>query len=225
MSKEFARILTLLRKERNLSQKEASDALGISQALLSHYENGKRECGLEFLCTAADFYKVSCDYLLGRTPDRSGNFVTLADLPVLSGGDGATSSELLLEKRLTINSLNLIFSLLMEVGNRDISDDCATVIMTSIYRVLRILHVTDKSNPKNMFTLPSYNYCALTGGVTSVCEANAINVARNQRLDGESKTPVAVSPEKLSEKYPLYAPALLSLVTMVEDRIKNQGNE
>jgi len=174
------------------------------------------------LCAVADYYKVSCDYLLGRTSDRSGSFMTLADLPVLSGGEGASSGELLLEKRLTINSLNLIFSLLMEVGNRDISDDCTTVIMTAIYRVLRILHVTDKSNPKNMFTLPSYNYCALTGGISSVCEANAINVARNQRLDGESKTPVAVSPDRLTEKYPLYAPALLSLISMVEDRIKNQ---
>lgn len=225
MSQDFARVLTLLRKERNLSQKEASEALGISQALLSHYENGKRECGLDFLCTAADYYKVSCDYLLGRTADRSGNFVTLADLPAYSGGEGAASGELLLEKRLTVNSLNLIFSLLMEVGNKEISDDCSTVVMTAIYRVLRILHVTDKSNPKNMFTLPSYNYCALTGGVTSVCEANAINVARNQRLDGDTKTPVAVSPDRLTEKYPMYAPALLSLVAMVEERIKNTKNQ
>ncbi len=224
MNNDFARILTLLRKERNLSQKEASDALGISQALLSHYENGKRECGLDFLCAAADYYKVSCDYLLGRTSDRSGSFVTLADLPAYAIGDGNASSELLLEKRMTINSLNLIFSLLMDVGNRDISDDCSIIIMTAIYRILRILHFTDKSNPKNMFTLSSYNYCALAGGIINVCEANAINIARNQRLDAEVKSPVAVTPERLSEKYPLYAPALLSLIAMVEERIKERNN-
>ncbi len=224
MNNDFARILTLLRKERNLSQKEASEALGISQALLSHYENGKRECGLDFLCAAADYYKVSCDYLLGRTSDRSGSFVTLADLPAYASGDSNVSGELLLEKRMTINSLNLIFSLLMDVGNRDISDDCSTIIMAAIYRILRILHFTDKNNPKNMFTLSSYNYCALSGGITNICEANAINIARNQRLDADVKSPVTVTPDRLSEKYPLYAPALLNLIAMVEGRIKEQNN-
>ncbi len=224
MNNDFARILTLLRKERGLSQKEASDALGISQALLSHYENGKRECGLDFLCAAADYYKVSCDYLLGRTPDRSGAVINLTDAPAYSDLSSNVSSELLLEKRMLINSLNLIFSLLIEVGNRDISSNCAAMLMSSVYRVLRILHSTNKANPKNMFTVPPYNYCALASGLSSLCEANAINIARNQRLDAEQKASVAISHERLTEKYPLYAPAMLSLVSMVEERIKN-GNE
>ena len=37
--------LSSLRKEKGLSQKEAAAGLGVSQALLSHYENGIRECG------------------------------------------------------------------------------------------------------------------------------------------------------------------------------------
>ena len=36
----FNRILTLLRKERGITQKEAAAHLGVSQALLSHYEKG-----------------------------------------------------------------------------------------------------------------------------------------------------------------------------------------
>ena len=54
-----------LRKKKNISQKEAAQSLGISQALLSHYEKGIRECGLDFLVKAAAFYDVSTDYLLG----------------------------------------------------------------------------------------------------------------------------------------------------------------
>lgn len=42
--------LSALRKEKGISQKEAAAGLGVSQALLSHYENGIRECGLDFLC-------------------------------------------------------------------------------------------------------------------------------------------------------------------------------
>ncbi len=62
----FPAILTLLRHERGLTQKQAAQDLGISQALLSHYEKGIRECGLDFLIRAADYYGVTCDFLLGR---------------------------------------------------------------------------------------------------------------------------------------------------------------
>ena len=63
MNADFPRVLTLLRKERGISQKLAASKLGISQALLSHYEKGIRECGLDFLIRCADFYGVSCDYM------------------------------------------------------------------------------------------------------------------------------------------------------------------
>ena len=81
MNSHFPRIITLLRKERGLSQKSAAEQLGVSQALLSHYEKGIRECGLEFVVKVADFYNVSTDYLLGRSPHRSGAMITVEDLP------------------------------------------------------------------------------------------------------------------------------------------------
>ena len=62
--------LSLLRKEKNRSQKEAAYELGISQALLSHYENGIRECRLDFVAKACDYYDVSADYLLGLSENR-----------------------------------------------------------------------------------------------------------------------------------------------------------
>ena len=71
MDRNFSVIITELRKEKGFSQKEAASQLGISQALLSHYEKGIRECGHSFLIKIADFYGVSCDYILGRTDKRS----------------------------------------------------------------------------------------------------------------------------------------------------------
>ena len=53
MNSDFPRILTLLRKEQGISQKKAAADLGISQALLSHYEKGIRECGLDFIVRTA----------------------------------------------------------------------------------------------------------------------------------------------------------------------------
>ena len=43
MNSSFPRIITLLRKERGLSQKKVAEELNVSQALLSHYEKGIRK--------------------------------------------------------------------------------------------------------------------------------------------------------------------------------------
>ena len=51
-SSEFSARLSLLRQERGVSQRMAAKDLGISQALLSHYENGVREPGLVFVVKA-----------------------------------------------------------------------------------------------------------------------------------------------------------------------------
>ncbi|MBR3544991.1 MAG: helix-turn-helix transcriptional regulator [Oscillospiraceae bacterium] len=67
MERSFPETLSALRKGRNISQRQAAAELGISQALLSHYENGAREPGLSFVCRACDYYGVTADYLLGRS--------------------------------------------------------------------------------------------------------------------------------------------------------------
>lgn len=66
---QFARNLAALRKQKKVSQRVAAHTLGISQALLSHYENGLREPGLEFLVRASQYYECSVDALLGVQPE------------------------------------------------------------------------------------------------------------------------------------------------------------
>jgi transcriptional regulator with XRE-family HTH domain len=63
---DFAAVLSDLRRERGISQKKAAYDLDVSQALLSHYENGVREPKFEFVDRACDYYGVSADYILGR---------------------------------------------------------------------------------------------------------------------------------------------------------------
>ena len=70
MSVAFSANLSALRRDRNLSQKQAAEELGISQALLSHYEKGIRECNLDFVKKVADYYDVTADYLLGLTDSK-----------------------------------------------------------------------------------------------------------------------------------------------------------
>ena len=87
MASDFSRTLALLRREKKISQRTAAGDLGVSQALLSHYENGLREPGLSFVVRAADYYGVSCDYLLGRSMARDGSAVPAERMDISAGSE------------------------------------------------------------------------------------------------------------------------------------------
>ncbi len=73
MERNFSSTMSELRKARGWSQRKAAADLNISQALLSHYENGAREPGLPFVCRACKYYGVSADYMLGLSDDPGGD--------------------------------------------------------------------------------------------------------------------------------------------------------
>lgn len=58
-----------LREDHDLTQKELSHLLNISQVAYSYYELNKRSIPLELLSKLADFYSTSVDYLLYRTDE------------------------------------------------------------------------------------------------------------------------------------------------------------
>ena len=114
---EFNRIIKLLRKERGITQKQAAEDLGVSQALLSHYEKGIRECGLDFVVRVADYYNVSCDYLLGRSAERNGMMLNADDLPNPDKmKDNVYHGSVLptMNKKLISNSLNVLYAKIAE---------------------------------------------------------------------------------------------------------------
>ena len=75
MLSKFSARLCELRKEKGISQKQAASELGITQALLSHYERGIRECKFDFLIVLSEYYGVSCDYLLGYSNRRDSSYL------------------------------------------------------------------------------------------------------------------------------------------------------
>lgn len=94
MSIGFASKISALRREKNVSQKLAAEELGISQALLSHYEKGIRECNLEFVKKAAAYYNVSSDYLLGISDTKHGNSDVFEDSDIPSDTQMQTTTVL-----------------------------------------------------------------------------------------------------------------------------------
>ena len=59
-----------LRIDRGYTQKQIAEVLGISQNTYSQYEIGVLNYPVDAIVKLADFYNVSTDYLLGRTPIR-----------------------------------------------------------------------------------------------------------------------------------------------------------
>lgn len=94
MSIGFASKISALRREKNITQKDAATDLGVSQALLSHYEKGIRECNLEFVKKAAVYYNVSADYLLGLSDTKHGNRDIFDDTDIPSDAQTETTTVL-----------------------------------------------------------------------------------------------------------------------------------
>lgn len=62
--------LKLLRDERGVSQKEVADLLGVTQPMITKYENGTIEPDLRTLKYLADYFETSVDFIIGHTDIR-----------------------------------------------------------------------------------------------------------------------------------------------------------
>ena len=56
-----------MREDHDMKQTEVADYLGIAQTVYSRYERGFQTIPVEHLIKLAELYRVSVDYLLGRT--------------------------------------------------------------------------------------------------------------------------------------------------------------
>ncbi|MBQ9307033.1 MAG: helix-turn-helix transcriptional regulator [Clostridia bacterium] len=60
-----------LREDHDLTQQQVADYLGMKQPQYFRYEQGYRDIPTDMLIALAKFYKVSTDYLLGLTSEKS----------------------------------------------------------------------------------------------------------------------------------------------------------
>lgn len=217
MNADFSRTLALLRQEKEISQRKAAADLGISQALLSHYENGVREPGLAFVRKACDYYRVSADYLLGRTLDRDGAHIDADALydasnekSTLKGSIAAT-----LQKKLLVNTTSLLFELLGRTGSRDAVNAAGSYLGGSLYQLYRMLHRTAGGKDK---------YFSLGGTAFSMDAVDAeMRLARVRfaaALDAVSESGQelpAVDSSALADSYPGLTQSLTQVLHTTEE--------
>ena len=157
MATDFSRTLSLLRQEKGISQRKAAAALGISQALLSHYENGIREPGLAFVCKVCDFYRVSADFLLGRTANRDGAMIDSETLYDGSTEKGSLRGSIMatLQKKLAVNTTGLLFDLLGRTNSREAITAAGDYLGDALYQLLRQLYRQGGGNEDLFAVAPS----------------------------------------------------------------------
>jgi len=63
---ELAKNLKALRIEYNLSQQKLANAIGVSQKAIDYWEKGINEPKASYILLLAEYFEVSCDFLLGK---------------------------------------------------------------------------------------------------------------------------------------------------------------
>ena len=71
--------LKSLRLEKNLTQKQISNRIGLAISAVSSYESGTRYPSYDVLIKLAHIFHVSTDYLLGMTDTRNVDVTGLND--------------------------------------------------------------------------------------------------------------------------------------------------
>ena len=218
MNEEFARTLSLLRQEKGVSQRKAAGELGISQALLSHYENGIREPGLPFVVKACDYYGVSADFLLGRTLSRDGTTIAPEELYDLSSEKNNSMRGgvlALLSKKLIVNSVGVLFDLLARTGSREAIKAASNYLSGAVYQVFRHLYEANPGNNPDFFSVSEGRFHAGAAEADMKCsEAELVDA-----LAAEKGNIPPISHDELAQGYPVLYQSLLQLVHGTGERV------
>ena len=219
MASEFSRTLSLLRQERGVSQRTAAKDLGISQALLSHYENGIREPGLPFVVKACDYYHVSADFILGRTLSREGSMLTSEEVlnaaepgNILQGSIMAT-----LQSKLLSGAVGVLFGLLGKLGDKTAINSAAAYLSGAVYQLYRHLYRSAGANETYFALDPAAFTMDLAGADMKLSETAYAKALRTQAAQ-KAEFP-DLSPQALKDGYPGRCQSLTQILSTTDARL------
>lgn len=119
----FSERLVLLRKEREVTQEQIAKILCKRRSTVSGYETEGKEPDFESLVIIANYFGVSCDYLLGRTDYRTdSNDILYHDSQNLKKIVGSLRSD---SKHAVARAYDAFYALL----ESDLKDGCFTRLL------------------------------------------------------------------------------------------------
>lgn len=217
MNADFSRTLALLRQEKEIPQRKAAADLGISQALLSHYENGVREPGLAFVKKACDYYHVSADYLLGRTLDRDGGMIDSEELYDANDEKGSLRGSIAatLQKKLLANTVSLLFELLGKLNDREVISAAGEYLAAAVYPLYRTLHRA--AGEKDAFFALDAAAFSAGAGDAAMLRAKAAYTRALERHAASGGAFPAMDAETLSAGYPGLAQSMTQVLHTTDE--------
>lgn len=131
-----------------------------------------------------------------------------------------------LNKKLIVNSISIIFDLLQKCNNKGLISEVSSYLMICIYNVFRILYSANARNPQGLFKIPSGSYEALSNASICLSEQNIKHAIKNQAKNKDefcnSIKKMTLSPDVISNDYPLYASSLYNLLQTSENSITSK---
>lgn len=220
MNKEFGKTITRLRKKKGLSQKEVCEKLGISQSLLSHYEKGIRECGLEFLYKTADLYDVSVDYLLGRTANPGGADSDARFIPDVDEVEDVnrirSNTYCMINRKLLVNSTAVIYSLLSEINNKKLSKFVSDYLSVAEYNIFRKIYSLNENDDADIFSIDACSADDYCNALLNLNNAKINEIKSRIHFEG-----IEISDDILSEKYSDSYPSLNQMIKNAEKTLSH----
>lgn len=221
MASEFSRTLSLLRQERGISQRTAAGDLGISQALLSHYENGIREPGLPFVVRACEYYRVSADFILGRTLSRDGSMLSSEELlnttepgNVLQGSVLAT-----LQSKLLSGAVGVLFDLLGKLNDKVAINAAAAYLSDGVYQLYRHLYRAAGANETYFSLDPATCVLGVAQAEMKLSETRYVRALRSQ---AEQKAAFPnLSNQAIAAAYPGRCQSLTQVLSTTDARLSS----
>lgn len=204
MREEFAKNLAQLRQRSGISQREAAQALQVSQALLSHYEKGIREPGLDFVVRAADYYKVSADELLGRRE--------IAHAPSPFARE--------VEQELW-DAMAILMDLLKRNYDQNVFCYASIYLAEVLYELIRHLHRIAEDYDPEIYHLSDESF--MTGAVNSdMSWVRAQYIMALRQFKERAGALPEINPESMQERYGSALSSMLTLLRLAGQRISRQ---
>lgn len=182
--------LKLLREEKNMTQAEIAQIIGVTSQAYGLYENGKRDISTENLKVLSNFYNVTTDYILGNSNERNSNVqydpnAKVYSVPIV--GKIRAGEPILAE-----DNIEGYFPILPSMYNADSTQDlfCLEVIGDSMNNVIE----------EGSYALIKKQDTAENGDIV-VALVNGDNEATLKRFEQINNALVALKPDSTNKEY------------------------
>ena len=183
-------------------------------------KKGIRECGLDFIVRTADYYGVSCDYLLGKTPHRQGEKLHVPETEEEDTHDGLPQRE----PKNNIELLTYCIWYSEKINSKSLTKEITLYLSGAVYNAFRMLYTANPKNPSALFETKDGLSEALTDGRMQLARAKSRVMLLGEKVSDDEavrkKDLPQLSGEMLSAEYPDWAPSLFALIENTENEHK-----